>query len=1106
MDSRDQHGETNVLARRIFRRWRPTLAVTGAVSMMERIQRSAARVGVIRPRVERLPVVNMARHAARHLARFPETSHFRPRAMRLPETSPLPLVGAPAAEPAPERGPAAAFEPVDAVDEEPEWLKRLPSFAEAASRLSFPDSVDVKVPEPPQQDRGEIPPPAPTAPVTEAPSEQPPPNVTPQRPAAGQPSRIARKPEGPEPTSPDGPRRMRVMTQVEEFAPGHRPPPVSLEDLRRVRVGEPRRWEPSAEVQRTPEETAPVEPDVPKSAEPEPFESEPPVPEMPVSEDEGTTPVAQEVPPALQRASLESSASTQPEPSLEVESGTPEDQAPSPVDAPPGPLPSAKGTTGLEVPHEESRMLQRRPVEDADEPPASQRTADAGEDEGQRPADRSSSVPPSEDAKPQATVQRASAVEADSPPAPRAPSAAGDVEAPAQAPAPAASTVSAPDDEVVPSSEEPLAIQRASMEPRESTPLQDAGESPMPQADVESGQGRSSVQRAPAVDEGELPAPPEEPSVARDVEASEQAPAPAASTVSTPDDEAILSSEESPAVQRAPTEARAAAPPEEDGEATPSVQRAPAVDAGEPLGVAEEGDAEREAGSPRVSDSRGSPSAARPAPGDEAILSSEESPAVQRAPTEARAAAPPEEDGEATPSVQRAPAVDAGEPLGVAEEGDAEREVSEPPVPQEDVRAEPSVPRDGEAPEQTSPPAVQAATPEDEVLPSVSSGKPPAVRRAPREPRAAAPSEEDGGAGRAAPSVQRAPAVDAGEPLGHVAEEEDVEREAGSPRVSDSRGSPAAARPAPGDETLPPSVELPTVQRAPAEPRAAAPPEEDVEREVRASRVSDLPRSPAAARPAPGAETLSSAEEPPAVQRAPKEPRAAAPPEDAGELPAPEGLVDTRLVRRLTARAAVAIQRTPLPGRGDEGEDSPTPPQPEGLPGVKPEPVFTSQPSEAQRPTPPRTTASAPSSVVRSPGRRLDRSSLAGQGEVRTRAPVRVDLPLAPRRAVVQRAPLRSEMEVGKSSREMSLSEEPTTAQLPPMPVPSMPVAVQRARPEAPVKERRTSEVTTERVSEEPLALLDDGDLAQLAREVLPIVRRLLWMELERRALPDLEW
>jgi hypothetical protein len=124
----------------------------------------------------------------------------------------------------------------------------------------------------------------------------------------------------------------------------------------------------------------------------------------------------------------------------------------------------------------------------------------------------------------------------------------------------------------------------------------------------------------------------------------------------------------------------------------------------------------------------------------------------------------------------------------------------------------------------------------------------------------------------------------------------------------------------------------------------------------------------------------------------------------------------------------------------------------------------------------------------------------AGQEDVRTRAAVRVDLPLAPRRAVVQRTPLRSETEVGESPEEKPAREEWTTAQPPPMPV-----TVQRALTE-PVMETRTAETVTEPVPEEPLELLDDGDLLQLAREILPIVRRLLRMELERHAQPDLDW
>ncbi|HEY89991.1 MAG TPA: hypothetical protein G4N98_09735, partial [Thermoflexia bacterium] len=105
--------------------------------------------------------------------------------------------------------------------ETPEWFENLPSFEEATSRLRFPASVEVKPPHAEQDTMPSAPRPSVPSPVSPSPSPQ-----------------IARKPAAPESATPH-PRRMRVYTQVEEFTSGSQPPPISLQDLRRVHVGEP---------------------------------------------------------------------------------------------------------------------------------------------------------------------------------------------------------------------------------------------------------------------------------------------------------------------------------------------------------------------------------------------------------------------------------------------------------------------------------------------------------------------------------------------------------------------------------------------------------------------------------------------------------------------------------------------------------------------------------------------------------------------------------------------------------------------------------------------------------------------------------------------------
>jgi hypothetical protein len=104
---------------------------------------------------------------------------------------------------------------------------------------------------------------------------------------------------------------------------------------------------------------------------------------------------------------------------------------------------------------------------------------------------------------------------------------------------------------------------------------------------------------------------------------------------------------------------------------------------------------------------------------------------------------------------------------------------------------------------------------------------------------------------------------------------------------------------------------------------------------------------------------------------------------------------------------------------------------------------------------------------------------------------------------MVQRTPLRSETEVEKSTKAIPKPEATVDAQA--TAVTSAPVSVQRALGEETVTtETRTLEEPP--TTEEALDLLGDGDLAQLAREIFPIVKRLLQAELERRSQPDLDW
>jgi hypothetical protein len=211
----------------------------------------------------------------------------------------------------------------------------------------------------------------------------------------------------------------------------------------------------------------------------------------------------------------------------------------------------------------------------------------------------------------------------------------------------------------------------------------------------------------------------------------------------------------------------------------------------------------------------------------------------------------------------------------------------------------------------------------------------------------------------------------------------------------------------------------------------------------------------------------------------------------------PDLAVDAGLVQRLSARTEVAIQRKPASTRAEETVVQPPSP---------PEPATEAPGSDASGPSPARTPPAAPLSVA---SRTLPRQTdaLARTREARPRAPVRVDLPVAPRPAVVQRTALRPETETGTSPEPIGAPTMTLDAQ-PPSIMPTWPpsTVIQRAPSAEPVTESRTLEETPEPLPEDLISLLEDGDLMQLAREVLPIVKRLLRTELERRSQPDLEW
>ncbi len=1019
MDSRDQHKETDALARRIAQRWQPTPAVTSIAQTVRRIQRTVSRAGVIRPRVDRLPVVSMERYASRHLARFPETTtHFEPRAMTLPAAPRLPLVGEPVTKPA-AAAPPTPIEPstggeFTSTDEEPEWLKRLPSFEEAASRLKFPDSVDVKLPEPTRQDEQT---------QTQARAAKAP---QPPEPRAAEPPGIARKPEAPEP--PEGPRRMRVMTQVEEFTPGRQPPPVSLQDLRRVRVGEPRPSEPKAEVQRTPPEP--------------PADTTPPHTSVP--EDDEAPPIVESEPPSFQRTLTEPEA---PEPPVQpMEEGP--DVGPPALEMGVKPAP-AEG---------EAPMVQRAPTEASPEPPAPTAAREIRETEDARtpPTDAPARRPPISRADEPLAIQRAptDAVEPTPviPPDMRKTAAREETEAPSvQDAAPESEEPPLFPDQPPTEASSAVEGERVAPEPPERTTAQEAqideGEDTPQRGDGEPAALQRAAAEATAPEAPERPAPP----------SSLQAP------VLKGDAGAPTVADEPPSLHRTPAEPSAPESPEPFADSAPrpaTPERAPEKPRRGPVETSATAEKIQNgaegAGPPALqrtpADATESEPPEPPSPlqapvlgGDDAPPSEElplsaetEPPAIQRAPAEPATEARDEEP-EPT-SEDEAPLADASEPAVLQRAAAAALESAAPsadtaaPQPRvtEDDEEQPTVERE--------PPSMQrqpsgAAAPEPSALPAVEQGQ----RAAPTEEAAWAPVEAES----EPPAIQRAPAD------------------------------------GPTPESPPPSADTSAM------PPPILAPEEDAE-------------------PGGTVETPVIAEEGVMARGQKHRPEAKSQgPAPAQERAAPTGLenltVDAGLVQRLSARAAVAVQREPASTRAEAPFVQLSSP-PETLLGAQPERVTVEPGPETPAPSPLQTPPARPSpgAVTR---------TLPRDADAPPRTPAPLDLPLAPRPAVVQRTALRPETETGISPEPVEAPAVTLDARPPLTMTTVLPsTAVQRTPPAEPVTEARTLEAMPEPLPEEPLDLLTDGDLIQLAREVLPVVKRLLRVELERRPQPDLDW
>jgi hypothetical protein len=215
--------------------------------------------------------------------------------------------------------------------------------------------------------------------------------------------------------------------------------------------------------------------------------------------------------------------------------------------------------------------------------------------------------------------------------------------------------------------------------------------------------------------------------------------------------------------------------------------------------------------------------------------------------------------------------------------------------------------------------------------------------------------------------------------------------------------------------------------------------------------------------------------------------------------------VDTGLVQRLTARAEVAVQRTPERAPVDAPVvQAPAPSTPETTIGEQLSPPAEALAADAYSIPPARTPATPPAPVARSPLPPQDVDAPPRAPDRRPRGSVPTELPLAPRTAVVQRTALHAETKVAETPEQWSAPKATVDVQTR-APMTSMPTYVQRASAGEAMTETRTLEEWSE-APVEPLELLDESELAQLARDILPIVKRLLQMELERQIQSDLEW
>ncbi len=220
--------------------------------------------------------------------------------------------------------------------------------------------------------------------------------------------------------------------------------------------------------------------------------------------------------------------------------------------------------------------------------------------------------------------------------------------------------------------------------------------------------------------------------------------------------------------------------------------------------------------------------------------------------------------------------------------------------------------------------------------------------------------------------------------------------------------------------------------------------------------------------------------------------------------------VDTGLVQRLTARAEVAVQRMPEGGPIDA-------PVAQAPPPSTSEPTFNEQLSlpadalaadaltaDAHPISPAWTPVTPPAPVTRPPLPSRDVGAPLRGPDRRPRSLAPIELPLAPRTAVVQRKALHAETKVAEAP-DQWIAPEATVNMHARAPMTSVPTYLQRATAGEAMTETRTLEEPLETPTE-PLELLDESDMALLARDVLPIVKRLLRTELERHIQSDLEW